>query len=167
MKIQSLLSSIAICAILFFFFQSCSKQEQVNDIIPSQEENIASKTEYDQRVESLALALNKALSSNTQLRGLIKEEVNLKFDGDYDVLVNSIASKPLSINTKGESSTVTVGDYISSFLPNTKAEDSSSILEELQAQYPLLQIAIPVHAEDWDGNTVPTIAYLPENYNER
>ena len=112
MKIQSLLSSIAICAILFFFFQSCSKQEQVNDIIPSQEENIASKTEYDQRVESLALALNKALSSNTQLRGLIKEEVNLKFDGDYDVLVNSIASKPLSINTKGESSTVTVGDYI-------------------------------------------------------
>ena len=167
MKIQSLLSSIAICASLFFSFQSCSKQEQVNDIIPSQEENIASKTEYDQRVESLAIALNKALSSNTQLRGLIKEEVNLKFDGDYDVLVNSIASKPLSINTKGESSTVTVGDYISSFLPKTKAEDSSSILEELQAQYPLLQIAIPVHAEDWDGNTVPTIAYLPESYNER
>ena len=167
MKIQSLLSSIAICASLFFSFQSCSKQEQVNDNIPSQEENVKSKTDYDHSVEAFALALNKALSSNTQLRGLIKEEVNLKFDGDYDVLVNSIASKPLSINTKGESSTVTVGDYISSFLPNTKAEDSSSILEELQAQYPLLQIAIPVHAEDWDGNTVPTIAYLPENYNER
>ena len=167
MKIKSFLSSIALCAILILYFQSCSKQEQVINIIPSQEENVKTKTDYDHSVESLALALNKALSSNTQLRGLIKEEVNLKFDGDYDVLVNSIASKPLSINTKGGASTVTVGDYISSFLPNTKAEDSSSILEELQAQYPLLQIAIPVHAEDWDGNTVPTIAYLPESYNER
>lgn len=53
MKIQSLLSSIAICAILFFFFQSCSKQEQVNDIIPSQEENIASKTEVLSRQHQL------------------------------------------------------------------------------------------------------------------
>ena len=167
MKIKSFLSSIALWAILILSFQSCSKQEQVINIIPSQEENVKTKTDYDHSVESLALALNKALSSNTQLRGLIKEEVNLKFDGDYDVLVNSIASKPLSINTKGGASTVTVGDYISSFLPNTKAEDSSSILEELQAQYPLLQIAIPVHAEDWDGSTVPTIAYLPESYNER
>lgn len=167
MRTQNLVTSIALCAILILSFQSCSKQEQVINIIPSQEENVKSKTDYDHSVESLALALNKALSSNTQLRGLIKEEVNLMFDGDYDVLVNSISSKPLSINTKGGSSTVTVGDYISSFLPNTKAEDSSSILEELQAQYPLLQIAIPVHAEDWDGSTVPTIAYLPENYNER
>ena len=91
----------------------------MNDNIPSQEENVKSKTDYDHSVEAVALALNKALSSNTQLRGLSKEEVNLKFDGDYDVLVNSIASKPLSINTKGESSTVTVGDYISSFLPTS------------------------------------------------
>ena len=77
MRTQNLVTSIALCAILILSFQSCSKQEQVINIIPSQEENVKSKTDYDHSVESLALALNKALSSNTQLRGLIKEEVNL------------------------------------------------------------------------------------------
>lgn len=46
-------------------------------------------------------------------------------------------------------------------------KSTSSIIDELSSKYPDLQIAVPVHAEDWDEATyIPTVTFLPLEYDD-
>ena len=122
---------------------------------------------YNKEILSLMTVLHDALSSSGDLRNVVKTDVMKRFDGDVDVLFSDLLGESVRVNLKSGESEISVKSYLSSFYPKTKSsEDGSDILDELQEKYPLLQVAIPVNAEDWDGSYVPTVAYVPYPFDE-
>lgn len=77
---------------------SCSKEREI--ISSPIEEEFLMENEYDIRVHDFALALNRAISSNSDFRKLIKSEVLKQFDGDYDLLLSH--SMELEVNPSKE-----------------------------------------------------------------
>lgn len=106
------------------------------------------------------------------MKTLIHEEVLKQLDGDYDVLMKDVTKKAVrcedALLTKGSDNMITVGDLINLYLPvETKSISSESVLDQLKRENPNLQIAVPIHAEEWDPTTyTPVVAFLPEDYND-
>jgi hypothetical protein len=86
--------------------------------------------EMEENYGKFAKALAKALE-NESFRSFIKTEAMKKFDGDYDILVESV--KNVSIDGK---------DFKSYF---EKGE-----IERLLTEDPRLNIALPLHIDKWD-----------------
>ena len=85
---------------------SCTKNEnEVSDpFTKTNPEELYAKTEYNLDMRDFALAVNEAISSNKSFRKLIKEEVNKKFDGDFNVLLTKIVERKVEnyqLNTNG------------------------------------------------------------------
>ncbi|HIW98281.1 MAG TPA: hypothetical protein H9866_07330 [Candidatus Tidjanibacter gallistercoris] len=128
--------------------------------------------EYNQDllVGDFAEALSGAIRENAAFRTLIKENVMLQFDGDYDLLLSQAADLVVedavtANGTRSGGSPVTVKNLIESYYPATRS--AASPLDELQNMYPLLQISVPVHAEEWDPETyVPTVCFIPSDYQD-
>lgn len=171
---------------------SCTKNE--NDVsdpfTKTNPEELYAKTEYNLDMRDFALAVNEAISSNKSFRKLIKEEVNKKFDGDFNVLLTKIVERKVEnyqLNTNGivmrVAGNVSVRDLLnSSFLKaqeKAKKKDSHSfserkktsafsVVDQLTQQYPDLQIAVPFLEEQLeDENYVPPVVFLPEEYDEQ
>lgn len=171
---------------------SCTKNEnEVSDpFTKTNPEELYAKTEYNLDMRDFALAVNEAISSNKSFRKLIKEEVNKKFDGDFNVLLTKIVERKVEnyqLNTNGivmrVAGNVSVRDLLnSSFLKaqeKAKKKDSHSfserkktsafsVVDQLTQQYPDLQIAVPFLEEQLeDENYVPPVVFLPEEYDEQ
>jgi hypothetical protein len=131
-------------------------------------------SDYDKLMNEFAQVVGKAVRGNTNFRGLVKDEAVLQFDGDYDVLVKSIASKKIQpqdpqIRTRSGDEEITVGELLDLYATEDGKTRSgnSSIIEELQEEYPNVQIAVPVHAEEWDPETyTPVVVFLPSDYSD-
>lgn len=94
-------------------------------------------------------------------------------DGDYDVIVKRIISENVAIPSNFESSksSYTVKDLLEdtylSIGELTFSKGSTSVVDELVKKYPYIQIAIPVHAEEWDEeNYIPIVTFLPLEYDD-
>ena len=158
-------------------------------------ENLYEDTEYNLDMKSFAMAVNEAVNTNKSFRKLIKEEALKKFDGDYDVLLSNIVDvqidqeeidNTISSSAKVRPALPTVRELLentfSKLENNVKEEDEKSnkstdirqranasgrsVIDELMAQYPDLQVSVPVHVENLDDeNYIPIVTFLPEEYN--
>lgn len=96
----------------------------------------------------------------------------LQIDGDYDVLLGRIIDKQVKTQTslKSEKGKYSVKELLEDTynLENiVKLKSSTSIIDELLRKYPDIQIAIPVHAEEWDVNSyIPIVTFLPLEYDD-
>ena len=166
---KHIIFTLSIC--FFCFCLSCSEIDQ-SEILQNVE---AISNEYDIRTYDFALALNKAISENTDFRNLVKSEVIKQVSGDYELLLSHAFNQKVRpsdqfITKSGISEDeILVKDllayyYTDSFSPTKSSEIS---LEELVNEFPDLQISIPRHAENWDAyNYTPDIAIVPSDYEE-
>lgn len=155
-KIGNLIVAVAIATAMI----SCTKKDSYQEKVL---EFSVEETEYNANMQVLANALHQAISTSPNFSSKVKAEALKRFDGDVNVLLKDIAPQKVAVGTKGGESEMSFGEYLSSFLPETKT-GGNNLIDALQEEYPLLQIAIPVHAEEWDGVSVPKIAYVPENF---
>jgi len=147
---------------------SCQKDE-----INKDEQARFMNTEHNQKLQQLALSINKALS-NKSFRRLIKDEAQKQTDGDFDILIKDIASKPVEnqfktgLSNKGN---VTVKELLENYFPDSyvkRFKSNSSIIDDLIKQYPDLQISVPVHNEDWEpDNYIPVVTFIPEEFDDQ
>ena len=174
MKRQTIISLVCFSIIAM----ACSKNESLNPDFNITEENTFFKrvetpdftTTHDIQLNKLAQSLNQAVRANAGMRRFIHSEALLRFDGDYDFLINQAVDKSIEVTdefivTRSSASELTFGEVIRNYFPVTKSD--SDLLTELQEQYPDLQVAVPVHAEDWDPETyIPAIVFEPEDYDD-
>ena len=147
--------------VLLLSCASCAKESQER-VIPESKNYTQIEAHYelserDAQVGQIALALSKATAANVGLRKLIGEKALKQFDGDYDVLMEHIVDEPIEISdaevaTKAGTNQMDFKSLIEAYLPaeaKTKAGETP-LLQQLMEDYPELQIAVPVHAEEWD-----------------
>ncbi len=118
-------------------------------------------------------AISLAVRKNAPLRGLLKSKAELQLDGDYDVLMKLIANTKVSVEdqevaTRAGSSELSVAELLDQYYPsNVTKSSSTTILEELQNEFPLLQVSVPVHSEDWDPETfTPVVGFIPSDFSD-
>ncbi|GHS96017.1 hypothetical protein FACS189421_00370 [Bacteroidia bacterium] len=171
---------IILTGIFFLTLWAC---ENSNDIVSEEQQpeivgELFEQNEYNLDLKNFALAVSHAVKTNEQFRKLIKQEALVKFDGDYDVLLSHIMNKPLVQSAESaqlrSSDNYTVKDLLEESYVSTESSSngalrasSSSIISTLSAQYPNLQVSVPVHAEDWDENTVtPVVTFIPSEFQD-
>lgn len=154
---KTLFTSLLLVAVM-----SCSKPQQID--IP--QENVNEKNEYNTQMSELAAVLNRALTESSDFGTTVKTEVEKRFDGDVNVLFSDLVKKDITVETKSGHAILNVKDYLNGFYSSTKST-GQSIVDSLQQMYPLLQVAVPVHADEWDGSYVPKIAYVPYPFDEQ
>lgn len=166
-------------AILAIVAISCNKTSSVMpDVIdPELGETVLTQVEepvftssHDVLLSQMAKLVNKVVRENGGMRSFIHSETLKRFDGDYEFLISDAMDKPVDrVITKTESESgqeaITFGTLLQSYLSETKS--GISLLEELQAQYPDLQVAVPVHAQEWNPDTyIPVVVFEPEGYDD-
>ena len=143
--------AFAITAMLGIMFTSCDKDEVMNSNSrakgpekPEYDEELAKK--YNEDFDGVAFAVNQLLLKNADFRMIVKEQVGKRFDGDFNVLISQLV-----VNHKQ------VVDWFKEF-----DVDICGMVEK----YPLIQIAIPIEYEKWEGDEGLPIVYLPAYYQE-
>lgn len=165
MKLHEHLSLLAIvfCSLIACTSENVSDSNELTTIEKSMDSH------YDMQMANLARSLTKVLVDIPESRKVVKEGIMLRFDDDYDILLTTLSKQKVSPSasltmTKGALAETTFGSLLDSFLAGETKSDGLSVLEQLQEEYPELQVSIPVHAEEWDPETyVPVVAYIPEN----
>lgn len=156
-----------IMAMLSFSVLACR-----SEMVPEDGKNISENTcdsSYDIKITDLAKALSKLLVDIPESRRVVKEGIMQRFDNDYEILLSSISKEKLPpseivMRTKGLVGETTFGALLNAYLTSDTKSGGMSIIEQLQEEYPDLQISVPVHADDWDPDSyIPVIAYIPEN----
>jgi len=122
-------------------------------------------------MKSIAIAVSETMNENHEFRQLLKYEALKMFDGDYDILVSSISNMEISRNhsdLKKSDEKIKVKDLLGPKIAERSSfKTGGNILDELNEAFPLLQIAIPVHAENWVPEAyTPTVTFLPEEYKD-
>ena len=133
---------------------SCNKEPLIPESQTMPESYIPVDSNYDKAVEEIALAVHQSLDDNQFCKNL-KNEVMMRPDGDYEVILKSFVNKNNTLSNTAL--------FLS--LGGSEAKgpgEGAKVLEK----YPKLQIAIPVNAEKWDGVSKLWILYLPSNYDE-
>ncbi len=147
---------------------SCVKQEEkIGNSKYSKSPDELRLAEYNDDVANLAQCLSLAMKYDNELGKVVRSESLNRFDGDVNVLFSDLSKKSISITTKSGNKEMRIDDYLSSFLTKTKTTEEKSVIDKLQEEYPLLQVAIPVHHEEWDGTTPLKVAYVPYPFDEK
>jgi len=158
---------------MIFIFQACKKNELIEDDSILMTEQLFQDNEYNADFSDFAKAVSNALKTSSDFRKVVKEEALLMIDGDYDVILKRVINKRVTppSTLKSDKVIYTVKDlledsYSASGQLNQKSAPTS-IIDELSNKYPDMQIAVPVHAEDWDEeNYIPTVTFLPLEYDD-
>ena len=152
--------------------QSC-KKDNVLDEIQHSETNVVAKngqyfadTKYNKRLEIGAKAVSIAVKESQEFRELIKVQCLKKFDGDYNVLLRDI--KDIILTHPTNQSQITVNNYINGIVNNIDLDAKyPNYLEELTSDHPLIQIAIPVHINDFDPSKDDySVLFTGERFDE-
>ena len=150
-----------------FLIWGCKKED--SELRPLE---LFEQNEYNHDFKNLALAVSNAMKSNLEFRRIIKQEVLLQFDGDYNVLLSKIKEIELeekSASLKSTNKKFLVKNLLEESLPTdvafTGLKSTLSFIDELAVKYPNLQIAVPVHAEDWDENYIPVVTFVPYEFD--
>ncbi len=157
--------------VLWTVVQSCEMKEATSN------ENVKpvghyEENEYNSDFSDFARVVSEALKSDKDFRYMVRDEALQLIDGDYDVLLRHFADKQVKARSslKSEIRDYTVKElledsYMVGGINNTKS--SVSIIDDLLRKYPDMQIAIPVHAEEWNvNNYIPTVTFLPLEYDD-
>lgn len=138
-----------------------NSSRRTNKIV-SQE--IALKNEL---IKEYAYRLAKSLKSNTDLKRIIKEEAEKKFDGDFDILTSHLEKLEL-VNSGEKIANCLSNASLAIKSGNFSSENASSdFLTKVNVTIPNLQIAVPIHCETWNPDAyTPLVVYLPYDYDE-
>lgn len=150
-----------------FLFVSCSKERinhQVHESDGITTVNFSELVPDEYKAELIAnyAQLLASSISNSDLKELIKNKAQERFDGDYDILVSTL---------HGPETRATLN--VTSLFAASNVQTRSGVLnvedlvEEVQTRFPNLQVAVPVHCEEWDTEKyTPLVAFLPYDYDE-
>ena len=129
--------------------------------------------------DRMAVDLAKSVSRSSDLvpvRDFLKDQATLKFDGDYDILLQAVRSKPVSgLKASGRNASLTFEEVLLGSNSENSGRNTSgggtSFLDSLGALFPLMQIAIPAldskSAENWNTQThQPLVAVMPADFQE-
>ena len=100
----------------------------------------------------------KAVAKSLTIPGVgafLKDEIGKKFDGDYDMLWETARDKEFPNQGR-------LRGLVASALRDMNSIASMDEIEEV----PLLQVALPVGFEEWDGETPILVAYTPLTVND-
>jgi len=166
--------------ILMFFTStiifSCQNDEQkelpvsVNrDTSELQQIENFNETEKDYIKQIFAKSLAKTVESK-EIRRFLKKEINKEFDGDFNILFNSVKHK--------EVDGMKFSEHLIKNLPPLKENSNQRLTESFNfeaiqqylynldievKQLPLLQIAMPFVANEWDSeNLIPAAVFTTE-----
>lgn len=118
-------------------------------------------------IEVFAKALSASLRENPSLVHEIREHALKKFDGDYDILYRDLAAVEVDAAVTKGGSRMSVGELLRCNLETlVPTKSASDFLVQLQENYPLLQVSVPVHAEDLTDDMIPTVVYVPAGIPE-
>ncbi len=122
------------------------------------------ESEYDQNIQKMAIALARSLKIK-DLRKEIKEEAMLKVTGDYDIIWKNFKYRTI----KTENGEMELTELLSEDIDQSNSKDEvKKKLATFGDTNKALQIAVPVHCEDWDiDNYIPLVTYLSFAYDER
>lgn len=164
--------NLILCVLIITALFSCTKKEA--EVISDRQDNnfeIFNDTEYNEMMKSVAIAVSESMNESPEFRRLLKIEALKMFDGDYDILLSKISNVEISRNEgnlKKSNEKIKVKDLLGAKITErSKLKSGGNILDELTEAFPLLQIAIPVHAEEWVPEAyTPTVTFLPEEYDD-
>ncbi len=109
-------------------------------------DNLAQEAIAKYFAKSVALALR-----DKGLAKILKNEIGKKFDGDFNVIWKHINNQKLGLKNLNQLTSEKV------VFPNGGATKFSDVM----ATFPRIQVACPVHFEDWDANANIIVAYQP------
>ena len=140
----------------------------------SEDQNGMATTKLDNSdLELLTSVVQKALINSSDFRKQLKTEVLLQRDGDYDMILKKAVNGDVRTDVSGLRSSFSIREVLndsycrlnnvkSNLLRSTNETTSGSYIDDLIAKYPLLQISIPVNAENWNADSeVPVITFIP------
>lgn len=157
-------------AILTILFVGCTNNLPDENILTNKEmERAIEKTPYNEAFAGIAQTVSKAMSSSNEFSQIVKELALQKFDGDYDIMLSTIGKKQVSdyVSTKGSSGTISVAEMFDDLFPaDTKTITAEEVIATLTEMYPMMQISVPVHADEWEDGYIPTVVFLDENYHD-
>jgi len=145
---------------------ACSKeesilQEPVARVSVAADPDVAYKNKL---LNDYAVVLARAVQ-HKELRTVIHDRAMLKFDGDFDVLVNRLESEHLPQSSVRELMRSMQTDPR---LRSVGIENPDSDFLAISAIIPNVQVSVPVHCEEWDPALfVPLVAVLPWDYKEK
>lgn len=159
-----------LCIGLAYALSGCVKTTETTAPETTNEMQALTGEEYDKMLDDFAFAVSNAAQNSAEFRELVKTEVVKQFDGDYDLLLSQ--AFPMSIKPSADIATrvqagdgFTVKDMLECYLPASATRANGSIIDDLQKQFPLLQISVPVHAEEWDPETyTPVVCFIPSDF---
>jgi hypothetical protein len=164
MRMKNLKSIFLMSAVLLL--AACSKeesilQEPVAPVSVAADPDVAYKNKL---LNDYAVVLARAVQ-HKELRTVIHDRAMLKFDGDFDVLVNRLESEHLPQSSVRELMRSMQTDPR---LRSVGIENPDSDFLAISAIIPNVQVSVPVHCEEWDPALfVPLVAVLPWDYKEK
>lgn len=153
--------------LLTFGFGILHSCEESTGITPSETnenpiEIDLSNANWDETVKAVAYDVSKKLNSKA-FRKMLKHEVLLRFDGDANILLSSIVNR-LQKYLEYESKIEQVARTNDSDL---LADLDFSIIKQAAENYPQMQLAVQVNAENWDADyVIPSVVFLDSEYDE-
>lgn len=158
-KIKGL--SILLIFISLTLFSSCKKNVMEETIEPP-----PSSASWDETVEAVAKDVSHKLN-NVAFRQMLKHEVLLRFDGDANILLQSMVARlPKYVQYEAKPQ-ATMG--IQEANGNSRISDLNfDLLKEAAKVFPQMQIAVQTRAEKWDAkNFVPSVVFVPADFDEK
>lgn len=163
---------LIILAVFMLSINSCTKEKLLNtkealenfDLLKKSSSSEIEKKEYDKNLRKFAKALAQSLK-HEDFRNKIKDEAMLKIDGDYDIIWKNFKNSKVKIGN-GEINLLELIAENSNEKNKTKEEKIDN-LENFGNKYKRLQIAVPIHCNNWDTeNFQPIVIFLPADYDE-
>ncbi len=122
-----------------------------------------SNKDWNETAFDVALDISKKMNS-LSFRKMLKHEVMLQFDGDYNILISSMIQRLPKYLEYEENQVQVLNPTNQDLLSNFDWD----VLESAAEDYPMMQIAVQVDAENWDPiNDVISVVYLTSDYDEK
>ena len=152
MKKNYLILTLTIC---FVGITSCNQEQEIIPELENLESNAKVET-----MNRLSHNLGKALAASMkapEVRAFLKEQALEQFDGDYDIFFAAAKDKTIQTTINGRMESIRFGDVLIGNKGNSRIANNNTLLDSIEAEYPLLQVSIPAleeeSAEDWDTSS--------------
>jgi hypothetical protein len=150
------MKELLVIASAALILSSCKKN--MNEITaPAQPASITGSISLNESLDNAAMTIAASLKDQS-VRSFIKSEALKQFDGDYDILYQSVKNNSI----KGRSLESILSGNTQARLPQANG------FEKMVAIVPNFQISVPVHCDKWNEmNYTPLVAISQPGVNEK
>jgi|GEM_PF-1624295 hypothetical protein len=145
----------------------CEKSSFQEPFVDLDQSNLTLKS-VDLRTELINdYAKILATSLSNEIKTIIKNETQKRFDGDYDVLASTFEQIEIENKTIREMLKECRSGKARSII-NFSRMDNNAFFERTDEEIPNLQISVPILCDEWNPEEfTPPVAYLPFDYSEK